>query len=285
MLYLFYKFGRFLVQKMSIEKCYRFAVFFADIYYLFAKSDRRNLRENLKVVLKTNDKKLINQHIRSIFRNFAKYLADFFRFSTLTQEYILSWVSVKGKENLDKALSKAKGAIALSAHIGSWELGGAVVASLGYPFYAIVLDHKDKRVNDFFIGQRAAVNMNAISMGTQLKSCFHVLKRNSVLAIMGDRDFSDRGRGTKVNFLGRPTVLPRGPAFFSLKTSAPIIPTFLIRKKDNTVELIFEEPIIPEDTGIRDRDVKAITEKYVSVIERYIRTYPDQWYAFRKIWD
>ena len=271
--------------KMSIEKSYRFAVFVADIYGLFAKTDRKNLRENLKVVLKTDDKKVINRHIRNIFRNFAKYLADFFRFSALTQEYILSWVSVKGKENLDKALAKAKGVIALSVHIGSWELGGAVIASLGYPFYAVVLDHKDKRVNDFFLRQRSAVNMKAISMGPQLKSCFHVLKRNSVLAIMGDRDFSDHGRGIKVNFFGRPTILPRGPAFFSLKTGAPIIPTFLIRKKDDTVELVFEEPLMTIETGNPDKDIKSTMEKYISVIERYIKSYPDQWYAFRKIWD
>ena len=283
MLYFFFKAGRYLVLKLPLGTCYKVAIVLADIYRLFARDDRRNLEYNLSIVLKTNDRKLLKTQIKNIFRNFAKYLVDFFRFSKLSRDYILKHITIEGKENLDKMRSGGKGAILLSAHLGNWELGAAFVESLGYPFYAITLDHKDKKVNNFFLEQRATANVKIIPVGAQLKNCFKVLRENSFLAIVGDRDFSNHG--VKADFFGRSTILPRGPASFSLKTGAPIVPTFLIRKKDDTFRFIVEEPLISRPTGDKDADIKRTIEEYMSVLERYIQSFPDQWYAFRRMWD
>jgi len=282
MLYFLYRIARRLCLELPLKACYRIAVICADIYYFFARDDRKNLADNLRIVLGTNDKKLIKRHIKNIFRNFAKYLADFFRFSKLTQDYILSHITIEGKENVDKALANGKGAIMLGAHIGNWEMGAAVIASLGYPFYAIVLGHKDQKINNFFLYQRSITGVKVIFVGAQLKSCFRLLKENNLLAIVGDRDFS--GHGIKANFFGRPAILPKGPAFFSLRMGTPIIPTFLLRTKEDTFKLVFERPVESESTGDREADVRNTMQKYLLVIEKYIKAFPDQWYAFRKVW-
>lgn len=282
MLYFVYRIGRYLSLKLPLKICYKVAVISADIYYFFARDDRRNLANNLKIILGTDDKKLIKRYTKNIFRNFAKYLADFFRFAKLSRDYILSHIIIEGKENIDKALANGKGAIMLGAHIGNWEMGAAVIASLGYSFYAIVLSHKDKKINDFFLHQRSITDVKVISVGAQLKNCFRVLRENSLLAIVGDRDFS--GHGIKANFFGRPAILPKGPAFFSLRTGSPIIPTFLLRTKEDTFRLVFEKPLESKSTGDEEADIKNLMQKYLSVIERYIKAFPDQWYAFRKVW-
>jgi KDO2-lipid IV(A) lauroyltransferase len=275
--------ARWLCLRLPLKTCYSIAVVCADIYYFFARGDRENLTRNLTIILETDDKELIKKHVKNIFRNFAKYLADFFRFSKLSRDYMLSHVIIEGKENIDKAMAKGKGAILLAAHIGNWEMGAAIVSSLGYPFFAIVLDHKDKRINDFFRYQRDVAGVKAISVGAQLKTCFKVLGGNNLLAIVGDRDFS--GHGLKVNFFGRPAVLPRGPAFFSLRMGAPIIPTFVLRTKEDDFKMVFEKPLECESTGDRKEDIKNTMSAYVPVIEKYIKKYPDQWYAFRSVWE
>ncbi|UCD55416.1 MAG: lysophospholipid acyltransferase family protein [Candidatus Omnitrophota bacterium] len=282
MLYFLYRAGRSLCLKVPLKICYKAAVICADIYYLFARDDRRNLTDNLKVILGTDDKKLIERHIKSIFRNFAKYLADFFRFGKLNRDYISSNITIEGRENIDRVLAKGKGAIMLGAHIGNWEMGAAVIASLGYPFYAIVLSHKDKQINDFFVHQRSIADVKIIAVGSQLKNCFRVLKKNSLVAIVGDRDFS--GHGVKADFFGRPAILPKGPAFFSLRIGSPIIPSFLLRMKDDTFKLVFEKPLEGKSTGNEEADIKNLMQKYLSVIEKYIKIFPDQWYAFKRVW-
>lgn len=282
MLYHSYRLARRLCLKLPLKTCYKIAVISADIYYSFAQDDRKNLEANLRVVLGTDNKKLIKRHIKNIFRNFAKYLVDFFRFAKLGRDYTLSHITVEGKENVDKALAKGKGAIMLGAHIGNWEMGAAAIASLGYPLYAVALAHKDKKINDFFLHQRSVARVKVISVGTQLKKCFRVLKGNNLLAIVGDRDFS--GHGIEANFFGRAAPLPRGPAFFSLRTGAPIIPTFLLRTKEDTFRLVFGEPVENKITGDEETDIKNIMQNYLPAIERYVKAFPDQWYAFRKVW-
>lgn len=282
MLYIFYRLGKALVLTLPVEKSYKIAAFLADIYSFFAREDKKNLEHNLRIVLGKNDKELMRKHIKNIFRNFAKYLVDFFRFEKMDGEYVRKNIRIEGRENLDMALAKRKGAILLSAHIGNWELGAAAIAGLGYPLHALVLDHKDKRINDFFVRQRVLCNIDVIGLGGQLKNCFRVLKKKEALAIVGDRDFTESG--IEADFFGRPAVLPKGAASFSLKTGAPIVPTFLIRKKDNTFKLIFEKAIEGKKTENKDSDVKHIMKRYLPAIEKYVKAFPDQWYVFKKIW-
>jgi len=282
MLYSLYRVGRYFSVMLPIRACYAVAVFMADIYYLFARRDKIDLEYNLRVVLGNKDKKLIRKHIRGIFRNFAKYLADFFRFAKLDRDYILSHITIEGKENLDKALAKGNGVILVGAHMGNWELGATIIASLGYPLHVIALEHKDSRINDFFIRQRALADVKVIPIGAQLKNCFRILRKNNLLGIVGDRNFSNHG--VCMDFFGRKASFPKGAAFFGLKTGAPIVPTLTLRMKDETFKLIFEPPISCDSAETAEAGIATIMRRYIPVIEKYVRAYPDQWYAFRKVW-
>lgn len=284
MLYYLYLIGSFLARRAPLHTGYKTAERIADIYYVFARSERRHITSNLKRVLNnSDDQTLINTYIKHIFRNFAKYLVDFFRFPKLTKSYLMEHIQVSGKENMDKARSKGKGVILLSAHLGNWELGAAVIASLGYPLYAVALSHKDVKINNFFVNHRSMADVKTIPIGMQIKNCFTILKQNKILAIIGDRDFTESGLETE--FFGKKTLIPKGPAVFSLRTGAPIVPTFMIRKEDGAFRIVMEAPIDYKPTGNEDRDIKEIMRRYLSVIEEYVKMYPDQWYMFREVWN
>jgi len=283
MLYILYLLGKKLALTLPLETSYKIAIRTADIYYIFRIKDRKNLSQNLQIALGITDKNEINRHIKQIFRNFAKYLVDFFRFSMIDPEYIKNNIGVEGREHIDRALLYNKGVIGLTAHIGNWELGAAVIACLGYPMDVLVLDHADARINNLFVQQRSACNVKPISVAGQLKTCFRVLRNNHVLGIAGDRDFSNTG--IDATFFERDACLPKGPANFALKTGAPIVPSFLVRTADDKFRLIFEEPIQPKHTGNKNDDIKNTMRGYLSVIEKYVRSFPEQWYSFNRVWD
>ena len=48
--------------------------------------------------------------------------------------------------------------------------------------------------------------------------------------------------------------------------------------------MFVEEVIWPLQSGKTEEDVRRTKEAYLNVFERYIKKYPDQWYAFDKIW-
>lgn len=283
-MYYLYKIGQFISLACPLNIAYAIATFTANIYWFFSVKDREALIKNIKMVLKEKGSdKLCESHARGVFINFAKYLVDFFRFSKVDKNYIEKFIDLEGRVYLDEALKNKKGAIILSSHIGNWELAAAIFSSLGYPLHVIALDHADKRVNNFFIKQRLSKGVGVISIGIALKKCFKVLKENKFLAILGDRDFSEKGE--RIKFFGKETLIPKGPAVFSLRTGAPIIPTFMLRQKSNRFKFVFEKPISRQPTDNEKNDIETLINSYISVIEQYIRKYPDQWYVFRNIWN
>lgn len=283
-MYYLYKIGQFIALACPLKIAYAIATFIANIYWFFSVKDRAALIKNIKTVLKEGSSDELSEfYARGVFINFAKYLVDFFRFSKVDKNYIENFINIEGISYIDEALKNKKGAIILSSHIGNWELGAAVVSFLGYPLHVIALDHADKRVNKFFIKQRGSKGIDVISIGIALKKCFKVLKDNKLLAILGDRDFSEKGE--RIKFFGRETLIPKGPAVFSLRTGAPIIPSFMIRQKFNRFKLVFEKPINYQPTRNEENDIKTLINSYISIIEQYTRKYPDQWYVFRNIWN
>lgn len=266
---------------------YLIATVIGGSYYTLVKADQRIFYANL---MRAFDNKITKQEAdlygrRSII-NFSKYLVDFFRFGKINERFIKERVTVDGREYLDEALLLGKGVIILSSHIGNWELGGAVISKLGYKLDAIALDHKDGRVTDLFVRQRQLCGVSVIKMGINLRNCFRTLRENRLLAILADRDFSEGG-GISIDFFGKPAVLPKGPAAFAIKTGAPIVPSFMVRNRDNTFKLIFEKPICYNNhTNDKESDrIRNCMACYIAVIEKFIQRYPDQWHAFRKIWN
>ncbi len=289
MLYVLYVMGFSLAKVLPIGACYVIADLGARLYYIFAGKDRAALKANLKVVLGDEvDDATLNRHVWEVFRNFAKYLADFFKFPRLDKDYITRLVKCDKLNFLDECISEGKGAVIVSAHLGNWELGGAVVSALKYPLQAIVLEHNNEQITEFFERQRAINEMSTIKIGThpsmeQMKKCLNVLKQNELLVVVGDKDYTNNG--LYVDFFEKKALMPKGPAIFSLRTGAPIIVIVLTREKNDKFTLHIERPIKYKPTGEFEKDVRTLMGKYIEQMEKYIRDYPGQWYAFRKIWN
>lgn len=280
--FILYKIGEFIALALPIRISYKFACLVSEVKYFFSFREKREMIENLKAVLPGEDVKTLKKYSGKIFANFSKYLVDFLRFKKLDLSYIKEHVPVTGINYVDEALKKGKGAILLSAHIGSWELGGAVMGILGYPINAFALDHKNRLVNDFFIRQRRVNNEKIISTAFGVRKCLNALSNNELVAIVGDKNYVNYG--VVAEFFGKNTLLPKGPAVFSLKTGAVIVPAYLLRTGDDNFELVFEKPIEYSPSGDFDNDVKALTERCAKSLENCIRRFPTQWYCFERFW-
>jgi KDO2-lipid IV(A) lauroyltransferase len=278
--YTYYKIGDFLANKLPLKGAYALARFVSDLHFMYSRADRVAVLNNLRVILP--NKKRILPCAREVYRNFGIYLVDFFRTPKLDKQAVLSKVKIIGLEYVDQALKKGKGVIAGSAHLCNWELGGLIMGLLGYPISAVAFPHKDKRINNFFNHQRESKGLNVIPVGKAARKCLENLKNNEIIALVGDREFTEHGM--VIDFFGKKTLIPKGLATLSLLTGAPIILGFVIREKENNFKFIFEKPIEPVSTGDKEKDIHNLTRKYLDIIEEYIRKYPEQWLMFRKFW-
>ena len=280
--YIFYRIGETLSLSLPLKAAYKVAVFLSDLRYLVAFKDRKIVTENLKTIFPDkNDDEVSSIRLR-VFHNFAKYLVDFFRFKKLNMDYIRNNVKIINMNYVDEAIKQGKGVIIVTAHLGNWELGGVVVSLSGYSLSTVALPHKSKVVTDFFDKQRESKGLKVFLLGNAAKGCIKALRNNHLLALVGDRDFTESGR--VMDFFGKPSIFPEGPAVFSLHTGAVIIPGFMLRNEDDSFNLVFEKPLDYSHSGDRNKDLDSIISQYKSTFEKYIRAYPDQWYMFRRFW-
>jgi len=280
--YLLYRIGQSIALFFPLKISYGIAVLASDIHYFFARQDRKIVKGNLRAVFPGLPKRQLNRIRINTFRNFAKYLVDFFRAARVDRKFIENNVVIENRHYLDESLSKGKGVIILSAHLGNWELGGMAVALLGYPFWAVAMPHKNKNVNKFFNAQREGRGAKVIPLGNAVRQCLDVFKNNGIVALVGDRDFTEKGN--VVNFFGKPTIFPNGPAEFSRKTGAIIVPVFMLRNPDDSFLLKFERPLDFVPTTNKANDLITLIEHYKLIFEDYIKSYPDQWCMFRRFW-
>ncbi|MDD5596253.1 MAG: lysophospholipid acyltransferase family protein [Candidatus Omnitrophica bacterium] len=280
--YIFYRIGQFIALSCPRRAGYKIAVSLSDVHYLFAFKDRAAVRDNLKAVFPNKSEREICRMRLMMFRNFAKHLVDFFRFSKMDREFLKANVKIENQEYLDKALAEGKGVITLTAHMGNWELGGALIGTLGYPFWVVALAHKHEQVDNFFNLQRLSKGVHVMPLGKSGRGCLRVLKENKILGLVGDRDFTESG--VAIDFFGKPTIFPEGPAVLSLKIGSCLLPGFMLRNKDDNFTFRFEKPIEFKPSGNKEEDVKELIRTYTKVFEAYIRKYPDQWYMFKRFW-
>lgn len=279
--YLFYKIGQFLVQSLPAKAAYNFAVFVSDLQFYFSPRDRRAVRNNLRVILKSSTN--MNKDTREVFRNFGRYLLEFFRMSKMIdKKYIEEHVRIKNLGYIDQVLKHNKGGIILTAHIGNWELGGIIISMLGYPMVAVALPHKERPVNDLFNSQREARGVKIVQTNGAIRKCIETLKENKLVALLADRDFGVTG--VAMDFLGKKALIPKGPAIFAQKTGSPILPVFFTREEDDKFNLIFEEPIFPPQEGKEEEVIASLMKQYAAIIEKKILEYPTQWLMFRTFW-
>lgn len=280
--YYIYRFAQSIALILPLRLVYWLAVLLADLHHLLSSTDRQFVNANLEIIFPDKSSQDLRKINKMVFRNFAKYLVDFFRFEKLDRGFITNNIKLENLHYFDEALARGKGVIVLTAHLGNWELGGVVIAQLGYPFWAVALPHKNEKVNGFFDRQRSRKGVKVIAMGKAVRSCISAIRKNNMVALVGDRDFSEKG--ILVDFFGKPTHLPEGPAALSLMTGASIIPGFMLRNPDDSFTLRIEKPVEFSPSGNKARDMADLTAVYKNIMEDYIRKYPDQWYVFRKFW-
>jgi KDO2-lipid IV(A) lauroyltransferase len=254
----------------------------ADFYWRTHHDDRAAVTSNLATIYRAQGVEpgsdVLAGTARKTFQYYGKYIVDFFRYARLSQREVERLVSVEHMEYFREAYDRDQGVLLLTAHFGNWEVGGAVVAALGYPVNAIFLPERMRNQDRFFRKMRARRGIRPIPLGHAAKGILRCLARGEAVAILGDRDFTVRD--DRVEFFGKPARMPRGPARLALKTGTPIVPAFMVRQVDDTFMLRFHPPLYPADFV----DEQALRQAIAQILEKEIGAQPYQWFIFDDFW-
>jgi KDO2-lipid IV(A) lauroyltransferase len=263
-----------------------FALFWGGLFYLLLPGVRRAVRANIRVV--TGDEK-VERLVFATFYKFSLNWTDIMLMMRLSGRKLDRLIGKRSSSGpLDEALAAGNGAILVSPHLGNWELGGLGLAARGYRINFLTFREPDEKVNELRESDRRSRGVKFIYVDRDDTSPLAIieavtaLRRNEVLALLGDRDGSSHT--ALFEFFGRPAQIPVGAAYLSLASGAPVIPVF-VPLVGGRYDTIMEEPIFFKGGhGEHKEAIRAGTERLLRVFERHIRAYPDQWYNFFDYW-
>ncbi len=276
-----YNFGTKWIGHLPLSLSYSLAAVLADTSYLFYRSAVKDVTENLQTVFPHASRQEITTLVKRLFRNYAKYLVDYGRFTYLGGDALLdAIVYFDGKDNLTRAIEFGKGIILLTAHFGNWELGGLFLRHYGLKVNVLTIEDRNTKIDEARKRYRERHGVQTITVGNSPLSTLDLIKvlsEREVVAMLIDR-YREGLDALPVRFFQREAFFPRGPFTLSRLTGAPIIVAFVVREHDG-YRGVMEGPLVVE----KEEDEQNVSETVVKIFERFIVKYPDQWYNFTHI--
>ena len=251
----------------------------AKIAWRLAGKYKKKMLDNLTVSFHDSLTEEEKEHIAwESFRNMLRGFIETFYCVYCYDKKFEPRIALAGRENLKQALALGKGAIAVSAHLGTFTVMGAKLAASGFRLTWIMGAQTHPRLAQVWrwMGERVGTGFIIIdSLFRFHREILRVLRRGEIMGFICDEN--QKQGGVLVEFLGRVMALPVGPAVYHLKTGAPILPMFIVRQKDGGHKVIIDPPLEFTLSGDEKRDAFSIVDQIARVLESYIKKYPGQW--------
>lgn len=190
--------------------------------------------------------------------------------------------SVQGFELLERAVAAGNGAILVTGHLGNWELAGAYVAARGIPMDVIVRTQANPLFDAYLNTTRSELGMTVVRDRDAVRRTPRSLREGRAVAFVADQGVMGLA-SSFVPFFGRPAKTPRGAAVFAMRYRVPTLFVAALRQPGGQYRVEVEQiPVI--DTGDREADVDAIVARYTAVLERWVRSAPEQYFWHHRRW-
>ena len=229
------------------------------------------------------------------------WISDEFWPTSLAHKY-LSWMQILachpprrwkpksrlvGKEHIDRALAKGRGALLLNAGFAYRDLmAKAAMAAAGHPGHQLSMDtHGFSRtrfgkrwlnpiytsVEQRFLNERMVFSEN--NTGEIVERIRERLRQNKpVIAAVTPLG----QRVAKRPFLHGSIHIATGGMNLACENGAPVLPIFTLREADGRISTLVGAALDEPEVGDRAQRIEAMLDDYVPRLERYVSRYPSQ---------
>jgi lauroyl/myristoyl acyltransferase len=256
-----------------------------DVLFNVRTDHRRMVSNNLRRVLgaDASDRAVLDRWARRSFRAYARYWVEGARLGRTSPIEVEQRTFVQGLGYLVEGMAAGKGVIMALPHVGSWEYGGAFLATQGLPMTSVAERIAPPELFQFFVEQRAAMGLTIVPLDASSgSSIMSTLRQGGLVGLLCDRDLV--GNGIEVEFFGETTTMPAGPATLALRTGAQLVTGAVYSGPGSDHRGIVEPPLDTTRQGSLRQDVARLTQGIATRFEGLISRAPEQWHVFQPLW-
>jgi KDO2-lipid IV(A) lauroyltransferase len=233
---------------------------------LAMRDERRMVERHQRRVSPNLNALQMQRRINDAFQSYLRYYMETFRLASLSDREIEA------------------GVILALPHVGGWEWAGRWIVQRGYKMSAVVEVLENREAYEAFTDARRAMGVDVIPLDDRAGVAVQeALRAGHVVSLLADRDI--QRNGVEVEFFGEKTTAPAGPAFFSLRVGAPIVPVavYFTRRVDGHHAVVRPPLALASRGSLRD-DIAKLTQSMIAEFESLIRRAPEQWHLFSPNW-
>jgi len=172
-----------------------------------------------------------------------------------------------------------RGLIALSGHIGNWELLAATASKQSVPLSVIGREARKSSWQGILSRIRSRTGVNVIwrSDSRGVKAIVSALKKGEVVAALIDQD--TEVRSTTAQFFEHSAHTPIGIIELGLRYQTDFVSVFSFRDQHGCYRFSLRQIICDENS-----DIPEILSQYHAHLEELVKKYPEQWAWVHKRW-
>jgi Kdo2-lipid IVA lauroyltransferase/acyltransferase len=287
--YLAYLAVRFVVafaQMLSIEQSYALARLLAWLIY---KVDARHRKVGIDNLVQAFGDRFTererDQIVRGVYRHFCMMLMEILH--APRKLHLENWrasVELAGLAPvMDHLISGDRPLIVLTGHYGNWELAGFLFGMFGFPTVAVARTLDNPYLERYLREFRERTGQSLIPKTGGFDQMIEVLQKNRALTFLADQDAGQRGMF--VDFFGHPASTHKAIALLAIEHQAPVAVGVARRIGPGfRYEIRCEDLIDPAELSGSADDVRILTQRFTTALERLIRQDPTQYLWLHRRW-
>lgn len=261
----------------------------ARVVPLVSASVRRGTRLNAaRIFGRQLDAREQAAFTRGVVSSFYRFIVDVAQTCRGTRDDLLARVAhVEGEPGYRAARSGRRGAVLVTAHMGSFEAGLGALSRVERRIHVVFKRDASGPFESMRSRLRRTLGVCEVPIDDGLSSWLALrdaLLSDEVVVMQADRVFPGQ-RSEVVPFLHGHLRIPTGPARLARMTGSPIIPVFTVREPGGGFAVYLHPPISVgashSSSTLPDPAILAVARAIESMVARY----PDQWLALVPVFE
>ncbi|MBF0490333.1 MAG: lysophospholipid acyltransferase family protein [Candidatus Omnitrophica bacterium] len=272
----------FIFRILPLSVSFTIGRLFGRIGYYAMPKKRALVYANLKTVFcKDKSPAQLRYLTRRVFIHLTQSFVEMLCMRNMKRSGFDKFVQIQGREHIDEAMRRGKGAVFLAIHSGNWEIGSIFNSLTGYTYNVVA--NKQPKMPELAVllnECRRLAGAHVIDVGSATKEIISALKRNEIVGLVLDQGGQE---GVIVDFLGTTASMSSGAIRLALKYGCALCPAWMVRQSNGRHILEFLPPVTLIETGNFEEDIKSNVQKVALHFEARLRQYPEEYLWFYKV--